>query len=203
MAALARGLSILQAFDRPGALYTVSELARRVGLSQPTTWRLCGTLLDRGFLVKAPGSAALRIGAPALTLGYAAIHGQDLPGLVRPYMAQLTEDLRTTVSLSLYSQAEMLSVDQTYGSFVVPGQPVGWRASAASSSGGLAVLAVLPEAELDAALAQIAARSPEAWPRRRDRVAQARAHFAAHGYVVMADMFNGQYIAASVPLIEG
>lgn len=201
--ALARGLAILQCFDRPGAQFTVSELARLVGLSQPTTWRLCSTLIDKGFLVKVPGSSALRVGAPALTLGYAAAQGQDLRALVRPYMEQLTTRVGTTVALSLYSGNEMLSIDQTMGSFVVPGQPVGWRASPASSSAGLAVLAVLPDEDRARALQAIAERDPASWPRRQERIERAAAHFAQHGYIVQTDMFDGQYAAASVPLIEG
>lgn len=201
--ALARGLSILQCFDHPGAQMTVSEIARRVGLSQPTAWRLCGTLIDKGFLVKAPGGAALRVGAPAMTLGYAAVQGQDLPALARPYMEQLTNDVRATVSLSLCSGSEMLSVDQTIGTFVVPGQPIGWRASLASSSGGLAVLAVLPPGERQLALDAIATRNPAAWPRRKERIERAAAQFAQHGFIIVTDMFDGQYAAAAVPLVEG
>jgi DNA-binding IclR family transcriptional regulator len=201
--ALTRGLSILQCFDRPGVQLTVSEIARRVGLSQPTTWRLCTTMIEAGFLVKALGGAALRIGAPAMTLGYAAIQGQDLPTLAKPYMEQLTAETRATVSLSLRNGAEILSVDQTIGSFVVPGQPIGWRASMASSSGGLAVMAVLPPAERQMAVETIEASNPSAWPRRKARLSRAIADYAAHGYIIVTDMFDGQYAAAAIPLIEG
>lgn len=201
--ALARGLSILQCFDRPGVQLTVSEIARRVALSQPTTWRLCSTLIDSGFLVKAPGGAALRVGAPAMTLGYAAVQGQDLPALARPYMEQLTADERVTVSLSLRNGTEMLSIEQTIGSFIVPGQPVGWRATMASSSGGLAVLAVLPPHERELALTEIKAGNPTAWPRRKERIDRAITQYAQHGFITVTDMFDGQYAAAAVAIIEG
>lgn len=201
--ALARGLTILQCFDRPGAEFTVSEIARRVALSQPTTWRLCQTLIDMGFLVPAPNGSALRVGAPALTLGYAAIQGQDLPGIIRPYMDQLTTRTGATVSLSLFSDTEIISIDQTIGSFVIPGQPVGWRASPASSASGLAILAVLQPDEHRMALEAIAARNPESWPRRKDRIGRASAQFAASGFVIVTDMFDGQYAAAATPIIEG
>lgn len=201
--ALARGLAILQCFDQPGAELTVSEIARRVTLSQPTTWRLCQTLLDRGFLVKASGGAGLRIGAPALTLGYAAIHGQDLPAIVRPYLDQLTGKAGVTASLSLFTGTEVLSVHQTIGSFVVPGQPVGWRASPASSASGLAMLAVLPADERVSALDAIRGRSPAEWGRRQERIERAAEQYATDGYVIFTEMFDGQYAAAAVPLIEG
>ncbi|NBB52627.1 helix-turn-helix domain-containing protein [Rhizobium sp. CRIBSB] len=201
--ALARGLTILQCFDRPGVELTVSEIARRVALSQPTAWRLCQTLLDKGFLVTAPNGAALRVGAPALTLGYAAIQGLDLPAIVRPYMQQLTARVRATVSLSLFTGTEILSVDQTVGDFVLPGQPVGWRASLASSASGLSVLSILPDDERQVAMEAIARRKPESWPRRQERIARAAMQFAKTGYVIFADMLNGQYAAAATSIIEG
>jgi DNA-binding IclR family transcriptional regulator len=201
--ALARGLSILQCFDRPGAELTVSEIARRVELSQPTTWRLCSTLIATGFLVKSGGGAALRVGAPALTLGYAAIHGQDLPTLARPYMDQLSAQVRTSVSLSLYNGVEVISVSQTTGNFIATGTPIGWRASPASSPSGLAILAALPFDEREAALEVIAARDTEAWPRRKARIERALAQYESLGYVTFTGMFDGQYAGAAVALIEG
>ncbi|MBB4614206.1 IclR family transcriptional regulator domain-containing protein [Novosphingobium taihuense] len=138
-----------------------------------------------------------------MTLGYAAIQGQDLPGLAHPYMAQTTDEFRVTVSLSLRNGAEMLSIDQTIGSFIVPGQPIGWRASLASSAGGLAVLAVLPQAVRDEMLGVIEASNPAAWPRRQERIRHAFAQYESTGFVVVTDMFDGQYAAAAVPIIEG
>lgn len=200
--ALVRGLRVLQCFDRPGAELTVSEIARRTGLSQPTAWRLCGTLIDCGFLVKAPTGSALRVGAPALTLGYAAIQGQDLPAIARPYMAQVAARMGATVTLGLSTGLDIVSVDQVDGDFVVANRPVGWRAPMTSIPSGLAILAVMPEFERQQILASIATQDPEAWPRRRDRIETARVQLEADGYVSLV-MMRGQYAAVSVPLIEG
>lgn len=201
--ALVRGLHILQCFDRPGLELTVSTIARRVGLSQPTCWRLCTTLIECGFLVKAPASSALRIGAPALTLGYAAIHGQDLPGIARPYMAQASGELGGTITLGLCTGLELVSVEQTNGTFILPNQPVGWRAALTSVASGLCVLAILPEEERAQKAAALAARDPAAWPRRLARLEAAQRQFHDFGYVASSDMFDGQYSVAAVPLIEG
>jgi DNA-binding IclR family transcriptional regulator len=200
--ALARGLAVLSCFDRPRVELTVSEIARRVGLSQATTWRLCATLIECGFLVRGRG-AALRVGAPALTLGYAAIQGMDLPSIALPHMQQLAERSGATISLSLRRGIEIVSVEQSTGDFVLPNQPVGWATTLTSSSAGLAVLAVLPEEEHAAMLAQLEARDPGEWPRRRERVEAARLQFAHEGFVTRPNMFDGQYASAAVPLIEG
>jgi len=201
--ALVRGLEILKCFDRPRIELTVSDIARRVSLSQPTCWRLCQTLIDQGFLVRAATGAALSIGAPALTLGYAAINGLDLPAIVLPYMRALTGQTGGGTALSVRRGIEMIAVERCEGDFVQPNQPVGWRTALTSVASGLAVLAVLPAGEREEALAQLEARDPSAWPRRAARVALAQEQFMADGFVMLTDMHDGQYAAVAAPLVEG
>jgi len=202
VAALVRGLDILRCFDRPRVELTVSDIARRVKLSQPTTWRLCSTLIDQGFLVRASTGAALRIGAPALTLGYAAIKGLDLPALALPYMRALTERLAGGTTLSIRQGIEMISVEHCEGDFFAPNQPVGWRTALSSVPSGLAVLAELPFAERDDVLAQLEARDPAAWPRRSARVVAALDRYARDDVVELTGMHDGQFAAVAVPLVE-
>ena len=40
---LLRGLSILKCFDETNEALSVTELARRTGIPQPTVWRFCQT----------------------------------------------------------------------------------------------------------------------------------------------------------------
>src|ERR1700712_4601763 len=101
--ALARGLDILGCFDRPRVELTVSEIARLVRLSQPTTWRLCATLVECGYLVRSNSGSALRIGAPALTLGYAAARDLSPPELIRPYLRRLADTTGGYTTLSVRS----------------------------------------------------------------------------------------------------
>ena len=199
--ALARGLDLLRCFDRPGVTLTVSELARRVGLSQPTTWRLATTLIDCGYLTREPNGAGLRIGAPALTLGYAAIEGMDFPTLALPYMRQITDRMGATTTLSFRQNVEMISVRRCDGDFVRPNQPVGWRAPLASVTSGLAILAALPAPLRQAAMAQIRAQEPDRWDRIAARAEAAFAEHAKDGYVQQLAMMKGQYAAVAVALL--
>jgi DNA-binding IclR family transcriptional regulator len=199
--ALARGLDILRCFDQPGVELTVSELARRVGLNQSTVWRLCYTLIKCGVLVQNANGAGLQIGAPALTLGYAAIAGQPFPAIALPYMRQITAQTKGTTTLSLHQAGEMISVQHCPGEFVLPNQPIGWRSSLTSASSGLAILAALPEAERAVLTQQIAARDPVAWPRRLERLERAREDYARFGYVMNNQMLGGQYAIVAVPLL--
>ena len=200
--ALARGLEILRCFDRPHIELSVSEIARLTGLSQPTAWRLCYTLLECGFLVRTSSGTSLRIGAPAITLGYAAAKGAQPPAIALPYMQQLMMETTGSVTLSLRQGREMISVAQVNGDFVLPNQPIGWRAPLDSTSSGLAVLAALPQAARDAQLEAEKARDEARWQRHQTRISDAMAAFERNGYVTLAGMIDGQYTAVGVPLFE-
>jgi DNA-binding IclR family transcriptional regulator len=200
--ALARGLDILRCFDRPKLELTVSEIARRVGLTQPTAWRLCYTLIECGFLVRSPSGAALRIGAPAITLGYAATQGLDAPAVALPYMQRILDQSGGSVTLSLRQGGEIMAIEQVNGDFVVRNQRVGWRAPLDTVSSGLAVLAALPEAERDAAIGLLVFANADRRQRHLDRIQTATEAFRRHGVVRLDGILDGQYTAVAVPLFE-
>lgn len=197
--ALARGLEILRCFDRPRIELTVSQVARRVGLSQPTTWRLCQTLMDSGFLVRSAGGA-LRVGAPAVTLGYAAVAGMPPAELAMPYMLEISQATQVTTTLSRRQGPEMISIERAEGAFIRPDQPVGWRAALFDVASGLAVLAALPTHARDAAIA-IASGEP-GWPSRAARLTTAIEEYRTFGFVSLNHVPGGNYSAVAVPLFE-
>jgi len=199
--ALARGLEILRCFEQPNIALTASELARRVGLNQSTVWRLCHTLVKCGFLVQDANGPGLHIGAPALTLGYAAIESLTFPAIAFPYMRQITAQTQGTTALSIRQSIEMISVQHCAGEFVLANQPVGWRALLTSTASGLVILSALPANEREEAMRQIEQQDPAAWPRRLARIVQAQADYADSGYVASNTMLGGQYAIVAVPLL--
>ena len=52
---LLRGLSILKCFSESNAALSVTELARRTGIPQPTVWRFCQTFRSAGYLTTDSG----------------------------------------------------------------------------------------------------------------------------------------------------
>jgi DNA-binding IclR family transcriptional regulator len=201
VAALVRGLDILSSFDRPRLELTVSEIARRVGLSQPTTWRLCQTLLDQGYLVRSTSGTALRIGAPALSLGYSAIASLSFVEIALPYMREVTAVALGTTALSRRHGRDMIGVERVDGIFIRPNEAVGWRASLGSVASGIAVLAALSPTALEAAMGALA-EPTERWAARRRRIEDARRFYAEQGYVRATYSLHGAYTSLAVPLFE-
>ena len=60
--ALARGLEVLRCFSAETPELGSREIARRIGLSQSTIWRLCHTLSQLGYLVPGTAPGKLRVG---------------------------------------------------------------------------------------------------------------------------------------------
>lgn len=200
--ALARGLEVLRCFDRPGLELTVSQIAKRIGFSQPTVWRLCQTLIECGYLVRSTSGAGLRVGAPAVTLGYAAVSGMAPAELAQPYMRVVADELGTTTTLSKRQALEMISMAQVDGAYVRPDQSIGWRASLASVASGLAVLVALPAEARDRALADIP-HDDASEKRRRRRVDMALREYASHGIVSYRhEQRGGAFTAVAIPLFE-
>ncbi|MBV9841067.1 MAG: helix-turn-helix domain-containing protein [Sphingomonadaceae bacterium] len=197
--ALSRGLSILRCFDRPRAELTVSQIARRTGLSQPTAWRLCQTLVEDGFLVRT-AQASLRVGAPALTLGFAAIQGLGFPEIALPYLRRIAEQTRATTTLSLRQGSEMVSIERCDGDVIAPNEPIGWRAPLFVLSSGLAVLARMSEPERRDALQVWTRAHPDTHA--RERIKEASTQLATAGYVRLEGMLQGEFAAVAVPLVQ-
>jgi IclR family pca regulon transcriptional regulator len=167
--ALARGLDVIRAFGPTAMTMTVSEMAARTGLARPTARRLLLTLEQLGYVRAVDGEYSLT--TKTLELGTAVIAAQSLWDVARPHLVALVA--RTDESSSM-SQLDGSDIVYT-GRVAVPkiialSVSIGTRFPAVATSMGRVLLADLPEAELDAALATPSQSGiiPRVSPSRRD-----------------------------------
>jgi DNA-binding IclR family transcriptional regulator len=99
VAALERGLSILQAFKPGRAVLSLAELAAITGLYKSTILRLAASLLRFGYLHRLP-DGRYRLGAAVFGLGRVYQGSFDLRDAVEPVLRSLVE--RTGETASLY-----------------------------------------------------------------------------------------------------
>ena len=83
---LARGLDILELFAGESPELTQKEISERLGLPVPTVHRLTKLLIERGWLVRDPGSRRLRLGLGVARLLPALLSGLRLPELARDHL---------------------------------------------------------------------------------------------------------------------
>jgi DNA-binding IclR family transcriptional regulator len=99
VAALERGLSILEAFEPDRAVLSLAELAALTGLYKSTILRLCASLLRFGYLHRLP-DGRYRLGAAVFRLGRIYQGSFHLRDAVEPALRNLVA--RTGETASLY-----------------------------------------------------------------------------------------------------
>ena len=199
---LARGLEVLRCFTADAPELTVSEIARRSGLPQPTVWRLAQTLVDLGFLVMTPGRQTLRPGLPVLSLGYSAIAGQPIAELAAADMQAIATRHEGAVSLGVRDGASMIYVQRRQGSQIIFADlRVGSRVPIATSATGWAYLAALDEAAREPLLESLAREQGPAWAQIEPRLLEGLRGFASTGYVVNCGSMHARVNSVAVPVV--
>lgn len=128
----------------------VADAAAELGIARSTAHRLLTTLKDHQFAAQDKANSAYRVG-PALTkIGLAANQRLDIRSAAAPVLERLRQQTRETVSLSVLEGQDIRFVDCLEGTQSVRvGDRTGLVLPASSTAGGKALLAALPEADLD------------------------------------------------------
>ena len=157
---LERGLAILSSFNGDRSLIGVSELSRELDLSRSTAHRYIATLATLGYLQQDPDSKRYRLGPRVIDLGFSAINAMDVREISAPYLRQLSDETQHTVNLAILDDTDVVYIERcrTTG----PGQReidlnlhVGSRLPAYCTAMGKAILAHVPEDQLERIIARI------------------------------------------------
>lgn len=87
---LARGLRLLELFDRSRPEWSLADLATESGLPRSTAYRLVVTLEHLGYLVRAHPHKTYRLGARVLHLGFEFLESQDLVDVAHAPLQRLS-----------------------------------------------------------------------------------------------------------------
>ena len=152
--ALAKGLAVIEAFDARSPSMTLSEVARKTGLSRGTARRLLHTLVELGYA----GFDGKHFGLQprALNLGFAYLHSRSLWQLGQPYMVELVERVHESCSIAVLDGSEIVYVARvpTAARIMSINLGIGTRLPAFATSMGRVLLAGLPAEEVKQLLEQ-------------------------------------------------
>jgi IclR family KDG regulon transcriptional repressor len=152
--ALRRGLSILDSFSGRSGDLGVNEIARMVGMHKSTVSRLCATLENAGYLERDPASGRFRLGARIYQLAGSSSPTTDVRLVARPVMLELVETSSETATLGVREGRDIVTIDVVDGlNYMRMATRVGMRTKVHASAVAKAILAWLPEAEVDEILA--------------------------------------------------
>jgi IclR family acetate operon transcriptional repressor len=151
---LTRALGLLNALARHDQGLGLSEAAKETGLAVSTAHRLLSTLQHENFVRFDPERGVWMIGVQTFIVGSAFLRARELTGVARPLMRQLMEKSGETVNLAVEEGGEAIYVAQiecrkTMRAIARPGG----RAAMHCSGVGKALLAAMPEDEVERIIA--------------------------------------------------
>ena len=147
-------LRAVAAHEPQGA--TTSALARAASLARPTVHRLLTSLLGEGLVERFPDTGRWVLGPELYLLGTAARSRYDVTATAEPVVRRLALATGESAFFSAKRGEETICLLREDGSFPIRSHVLheGIRFPLGVASAGLAVLAHLPDAELDAYLAE-------------------------------------------------
>jgi DNA-binding IclR family transcriptional regulator len=145
-----RALRLLLLFEEVDQEYRVGEMAAMLGVEKSSASRLAATLANRGFLERAPGSEAFRIGPELGRLGVLNMgSSHNLIELARRPMETLATETAETVNLARLEDRKVVNKAQVDGAHLVGvGDWIGWKTEPHATANGKVLLAFtenLPE----------------------------------------------------------
>jgi DNA-binding IclR family transcriptional regulator len=153
----ARVLRVLSAGGQDGL--ALRDVATRCEFGKPTAHRLLAALIDAGFAFQDIETRRYRLGV-ALSMLACAANQQHIGALAQPAIRRIADVTSDTVYASVREGPAAVCVGREIGSFPIRTLTleVGDRRPLGVGSGALALLAFLPDAEIDVTL-----QKNEAW----------------------------------------
>jgi IclR family pca regulon transcriptional regulator len=149
---LERGLAVIGVLDAPEPL-SLSEVARRTGLSRAAARRFVLTLEHLGYVRQSGGRFALT--PRVLELGSAYLSSLTLPEIALPHIKALVEQVRESAVLSVRDDDSIVGVARVPARRIMTGTIVlGQRLPVWASASGRVLIASLPVEALDELLSR-------------------------------------------------
>lgn len=151
---LERAFSLLEAIGASSqGGCTVAEAAEACGLNRATAWRLLATLEHSDYVQKDPVSNRYTIGLAINRLaGTAGV--ERLIARCHPILTRLTETTGETASLAVPKELGLTYVDEVVPESLMTVRWIGRQVSLHATSAGKAMLAWLPEREIESVLSR-------------------------------------------------
>jgi DNA-binding IclR family transcriptional regulator len=149
-----RALRLLLLFEEVDQEHRVGEMAAMLGVDKSVASRLAATLANRGFLERAPGSEAFRIGPEIGRLGVLNMgSSHNLVELARRPMENLAAETEETVNLARLEDSKVVNIAQVNGAHLVGvGDWVGWKTEPHATANGKVLLAFVEDSTEDVSL---------------------------------------------------
>lgn len=148
---LEKALAVLELFDQPSVELTATGVAKKLGMSKSTAFRILSVLEARSYLERARDDGAYRLGFMLHRLGSLVEGRAVIQRRARPVLEELKQECDETVHLVVLDDGEALYLDKIEGRKAIRVvSRVGMRLPLHCSGVGKVLLASLSDDEVDA-----------------------------------------------------
>lgn len=148
---LARGLAVIRAFDAENSELSLSDVARRTGLTRAAARRFLLTLETLGYVRSDARVFALT--PRVLELGFSYLSAMSLPEIAQPHLEALSREVNESVSAAVLDGSDIVYVARVPARRIMSVRiTIGTRFPAFATSMGRVLLAGMPDAAVDAVL---------------------------------------------------
>ncbi|MEB6663485.1 IclR family transcriptional regulator [Achromobacter ruhlandii] len=181
----------------------LTDVARDLGLTPPTAHRMLSALLQEGFLALNPKLKTYSLGRESYILGLAAESRHGIKAIAESAVLRLAQSTGDTSFLSVRSGHEAVCVDRKTGDFPIKilTLEVGHRRPLGVGAGSLALLAFLPNDDIERVLARYDASAAPDLPSTamlREDIAAAR----KNGYALNPGRIIPDMLGVGVPVYD-
>lgn len=197
---LARGLTVIRAFDGEPAELSLAEVARRAEIPRAAARRFLRTLEQLGY-VRATADARFLLTPRVLELGYGYLTSLSLPEIVQPHLDALSHQIGESVSVAVLDGDEIVYVARAAARRIMSVRiTIGTRLPAFATSMGRVLLAALPDAESVLDDAELAHYTPRTRVDRADLSAELD-RVRAQGWAMVDGELEEGLRSIAVPLM--
>jgi DNA-binding IclR family transcriptional regulator len=201
--AIAKVCAVLRALVSKEPL-RLSEIADVAKLNRVTTLRILDSLVDEGFVGRRGAPSRYVFGPEVAAMTAISARTTDIVAIAHPSLIRLAAETEDTALLSVRVNTEAVCLDQQTGTFPIRANrlDIGSRRPLGVGAGSMALLAWMPDLEIDAVL-EANKTSLSNYPRLsvavlRDHIALAR----ERGYVLMVDIVIDKMGAIGAPIFD-
>ncbi len=149
-AAVERALAMLEAVAHTSEGLSNAEISRKLQIPKSSASYILRTLESHGYLTRDAESAKYRVGLKILSLSRGALGGLDIRAIALPVMRRLMQHTSLTCHLAVLDGAEAVYVEKVEPEgFIRMDTWVGRRMRVHATSVGKAIVAHIPQAELE------------------------------------------------------
>lgn len=180
-----------------------TEIARMLGLSQSTVWRLCYTLQKAGYLEPGFDPEKLRVSPGVLALGCEALSHGGIAEVALPRITDIANRFEASVSVAGRDQLSMRILARASAPTMLRlNFHVGSALHIERSALGAAYIAALPDVERQKLLQELQQARPDSWSAHRRYLDEAIDLYRKRGYVLNLRRYDPDVNALGVAIVS-